>query len=553
MAMRFSITSDNSHKRQEVTLRGPELSPIHRRRTSISLFTMITTATVWVHMVQPVAKAWSPSLPLRKRLSNMFTASFSLDHSSGRYPFEAVSCQKRAFSSNSGRPGDPIHSRDTLRCPTSRLYSTTQETPESPTTAAIDSTVITSDDIKFMQMAVQYARQGFGHTFPNPAVGCVLVETMDPESSQASSETAYTATTDAPESSDPQLSNKASSNNHKKIVIGAGFHPRAGYPHAEVFALLEAAGHLKSGVEAAQAVIQYSSSNATSAALVTQVHDLLDVYCSKQDGQGPAALLHDIFRTLPHPRHVTAYVTLEPCCGHVGKQTPPCASSLVMAGIQRVVVGARDPNPGVNGGGVEYLLQQDIVVDTLGSQQTLHATKVSNQRHVVQKECQDLICNFGKRMVQGRPEEITGGMRRALRGLANQLKSQSRLTTVHWSNNNNNSGGKSKIVETEEDIMAVTLVPEWMEHVDSLLWNHELVLLRLNTIVKKKKMAQYLGERIAHALQAHLAQTLGHSVLLYRPGQPPVLDLHQLLADYKSKHKDDASSSSTSDSNMDDE
>ena len=47
------------------------------------------------------------------------------------------------------------------------------------------------------------------------------------------------------------------------------------------------------------------------------------------------------------PRGATAYVTLEPCC-HWGK-TPPCTEALIEAGISRVVVGVRDPNPLVAG------------------------------------------------------------------------------------------------------------------------------------------------------------------------------------------------------------
>ena len=56
----------------------------------------------------------------------------------------------------------------------------------------------------------------------------------------------------------------------------------------------------------------------------------------------------------------TMYVTLEPCC-HTGK-TPPCTDALVEAGIARVVVGASDPNPCVNGGGISVLQQAGIEV-----------------------------------------------------------------------------------------------------------------------------------------------------------------------------------------------
>ncbi len=58
----------------------------------------------------------------------------------------------------------------------------------------------------------------------------------------------------------------------------------------------------------------------------------------------------------------TLYVTLEPCC-HYGK-TPPCTEAIIQHGIARVVVGSRDPNPRVNGGGVRILREAGIQVDT---------------------------------------------------------------------------------------------------------------------------------------------------------------------------------------------
>jgi diaminohydroxyphosphoribosylaminopyrimidine deaminase/5-amino-6-(5-phosphoribosylamino)uracil reductase len=59
-------------------------------------------------------------------------------------------------------------------------------------------------------------------------------------------------------------------------------------------------------------------------------------------------------------RGATAYVSLEPC-SHTGK-TPPCANALIAAGISRVVIGARDPNPRVNGQGVAMLRHAGIAV-----------------------------------------------------------------------------------------------------------------------------------------------------------------------------------------------
>lgn len=50
----------------------------------------------------------------------------------------------------------------------------------------------------------------------------------------------------------------------------------------------------------------------------------------------------------------TLYVTLEPC-NHFGR-TPPCTQAILKSGIQRVVIGMRDPNPVVAGGGCESLV-----------------------------------------------------------------------------------------------------------------------------------------------------------------------------------------------------
>lgn len=75
-------------------------------------------------------------------------------------------------------------------------------------------------------------------------------------------------------------------------------------------------------------------------------------------------------------RNATLYVTLEPC-NHFGK-TPPCTHKILHAGIKKVVVGCRDPNPGVCGGGITYLEENGIEV-------------VSG---VLEKECRRLIEAF---------------------------------------------------------------------------------------------------------------------------------------------------------------
>jgi diaminohydroxyphosphoribosylaminopyrimidine deaminase/5-amino-6-(5-phosphoribosylamino)uracil reductase len=70
---------------------------------------------------------------------------------------------------------------------------------------------------------------------------------------------------------------------------------------------------------------------------------------------GPHAEAAALKKAGTKARGATAFVTLEPCCAHPGKKTPPCADALANAGVVEVVAALRDPNPGVAGKGLSLL------------------------------------------------------------------------------------------------------------------------------------------------------------------------------------------------------
>jgi diaminohydroxyphosphoribosylaminopyrimidine deaminase/5-amino-6-(5-phosphoribosylamino)uracil reductase len=77
---------------------------------------------------------------------------------------------------------------------------------------------------------------------------------------------------------------------------------------------------------------------------------------------GPHAEREALANCSESPAGATAYVTLEPCC-HSNKKTPPCVPALIDAKIARVVVGCVDPNPDVNGKGLDQLRAVGIEVE----------------------------------------------------------------------------------------------------------------------------------------------------------------------------------------------
>jgi len=80
----------------------------------------------------------------------------------------------------------------------------------------------------------------------------------------------------------------------------------------------------------------------------------------RQAGQPHAEILA-LHRAGTRARGGVLYVTLEPCC-HVRKRTPPCVPLIIQSGLTRICVAMADPNPQVNGQGIQMLKRAGLQV-----------------------------------------------------------------------------------------------------------------------------------------------------------------------------------------------
>lgn len=129
-------------------------------------------------------------------------------------------------------------------------------------------------------------------------------------------------------------------------------------------------------------------------------------------------------------RGATLYVTLEPCVHH--GRTPPCAPAVVAAGVRRVVVAIGDPDPRVNGRGLETLRSAglDVAVGVLSAeaarQNRVFLTSTRHGRpHVTLKAAMTLDGRIAD--VHGTSQWITG---ETARREAHRLRSEADAIVV---------------------------------------------------------------------------------------------------------------------------
>lgn len=117
--------------------------------------------------------------------------------------------------------------------------------------------------------------------------------------------------------------------------------------------------YMRIALELAARGTGWTSPNPMVGAVVVKDNDIVGQGWHEKAG-GPHAEVHAIDDAGEQAAGATIYVTLEPC--HHQGRTPPCTEKILSAGIRRVVMAMRDPNPNVRGGGAEYLTQKGLRV-----------------------------------------------------------------------------------------------------------------------------------------------------------------------------------------------
>jgi len=102
-----------------------------------------------------------------------------------------------------------------------------------------------------------------------------------------------------------------------------------------------------------------TSPNPCVGAVIVKDNEVIATGYHKKAGT-PHAEIHALQKAGERAVNADMYVTLEPC-NHHGR-TAPCSHAVACSGIKRVVVGMRDPNPLVDGSGVDYLQESGVEV-----------------------------------------------------------------------------------------------------------------------------------------------------------------------------------------------
>jgi diaminohydroxyphosphoribosylaminopyrimidine deaminase/5-amino-6-(5-phosphoribosylamino)uracil reductase len=120
--------------------------------------------------------------------------------------------------------------------------------------------------------------------------------------------------------------------------------------------------YIKRAIKLAAKAQGMTNPNPLVGAIIVKNDKLISEDFHKKAG-GPHAEVLAIEKAGKNVKGSTLYVNLEPCC-HTEKRTPPCIKAIINAGIKRVIIGIKDPNPKVSGRGILELQKAGIKVNS---------------------------------------------------------------------------------------------------------------------------------------------------------------------------------------------